>query len=204
MTASSGECALAQGRCPGLRRDPPVCQVGSTGQDGRSQGSSQCLMVNLSCALGQVMASLWACFCPCEVNWAEWTILSPWFPTSHLRGPCAALVPRQSPRQVDQVTRPGTSGQLTRGRRAHGCLMPRAGRKRRGLTEELRLRVQRSLVETQPRGKKACLGLWRVSSGRQGRLAGKIIAAWLKEHIHDLCIHSLLHSFILHLALAVC
>ena len=42
------------------------------------------------------------------------------------------------------------------------------------------------------------------SEFREARLAGKIIAAWLKEHIYDLCIHSLLHSFILHLALAVC
>lgn len=59
-------------------------------------------------------------------------------------------------------------------------------------------------METQPRGNRACLGLGRVSSGRQGRWAGKIITAWLKEHIHDSCIHSPLHSFILRLALAVC
>ena len=77
MTASSGECALAQGGCRGLRGDPPVCQAGSPGQDGRSQGSSHCLTVNLSCDLGQVTASLWACFFLYEVNWAEWTILSP-------------------------------------------------------------------------------------------------------------------------------
>lgn len=140
----------------------------------------------------------------CEMSWAVMGPFIPVVPNTNLRGPRAAPAPRLGPQQVGQYAGQGRRWwpecreQVGKRRDLLGVDASYAGPQGTGADPAKGCESTHGFEKRGFSKVRGAYGVYRCG------WAGKMAAALLKEANNYSCIHSLLHSFSLHVVLTLC